>query len=69
MDRELLKAQIDEIYEQLPGRPAVISLFKAAEIVGRSRQTLIADGTFPLQKKNGRYDVPVISLAKWIIGK
>ena len=68
MDRELLKAQIDEIYEQLPGRPAIISLRKAAEVTGRDERTLLKDGTFPLQKRDGRWDVPVVALAKWLLG-
>lgn len=66
---ELLKAQIDEIYEQLPGRPAVISLRKASEIVGRDVRTLMRDGSFPLSKRDGRWDVPVVALAKWCIGR
>ena len=65
--KELIKIQMDEIYEQLPGRPAVISLRKAAEIVGMNDRTLMQDGTFPLTKQNGRYYVPVVLLAKWLV--
>lgn len=65
--KELIKIQLDELYEQLPGRPAVISLRKAAEIVGMNARTLIQDGSFPLQKQNGRYYVTVVLLAKWLV--
>ena len=65
--KELIKIQLDELYEMLPGRPAVISLRKAAEIVGMNERTLMQDGSFPLNKKNGRYYVPVVLLAKWLV--
>lgn len=68
MDRELLKLQIDEIYEQIPGRPAIISLTAAARIVGRRKELLLADATFPVQKVGGRWYVAVFKLAKWILG-
>lgn len=67
--KELIKIQLDELYEQLPGRPAVISLRKAAEIVGIGERTLMQDGSFPLNKMNGRYYVPVVTLAKWLVQK
>lgn len=68
MDRELLKLQIDEIYEQIPGRPAIISLRKAAEVTGIDQRTLLKDGTFPLRKNGRLWMVVVVELAKWILG-
>lgn len=65
--KELIKIQLDELYEQLPGRPAVISLRKAAEIVGVEARTLIQNGSFPLKKQNGRYYVVVVLLAEWLV--
>ena len=65
--KDLIKIQLDELYEMLPGRPAVISLRKAAEIVGMNERTLMQDGSFPLNKQNGRYYVPVVLLAKWLV--
>ena len=66
--QELLKAQIEEIYEKIPGRPALISLTTAARIVGRRKEFLLADGTFPVKRMGRRWLVPVVALARWILG-
>ena len=66
--QELLKAQIEEIYEKIPGRPALISLRKAALVTGLDQRTLLKDGTFPLRKSGRLWLVPVVALARWILG-
>lgn len=67
MDKDLLHMQVEAIYERLGDRPLVISLNRAAQLLGKDRRTLLSDATFPVIHKGKTWVVPVLRLAAWIL--
>ena len=43
-----------------------ITLAEAARYLRKDRRTLLADRTFPVKKRGGRYLVSLVSLARWM---
>ena len=55
-----------EMLNKLYPNKAVITVNEAAEMLGRSRESLQTIEDFPLTKLGGRYYVSVANLARWL---
>lgn len=51
--------------EMFPNRLA-LDIKETCELIGCHRETLMLDKTFPKQKINGKYLVPIVALSKWL---
>lgn len=62
------REQLEHLAERYPGKE-ILSLSEVCGMLGCHRQTLLADNTFPAKRigNKGKYYIPVVGLARWMM--
>jgi len=62
------RQQLEHLASQYPDKE-VLTLPEVCKLLGCHRQTLLADKTFPAKRvgDRGKYLIPVVGLARWLI--
>lgn len=62
------REQLEHLSEKFPGKE-VLSVQEVCSMLGCHRQTLLADKTFPAKqiRGKGKYYIPIVGLARWMM--
>lgn len=65
-EKEMFRDYVAELREVFGSDTVFLSLNKVAKYLKKDARTLLNDKTFPVKKVCGRYEVPLMSLARWL---
>jgi len=62
------RQQLEHLAERYPDRE-VLTIQEVTALLGCHRQTILADKTFPAKRigNKGKYYIPVVGLARWMM--
>lgn len=65
-EKEMFRDYVAELREVFGKDAVFISLTKVSKYLKKDARTLLNDKTFPVKQIGGRYEVPLMSLARWL---
>lgn len=68
MEKELFHENLSRLYERFGSDTTFISLNKASKYCKSDCRTLLADKTFPIEKRGGKrnYKISLLKFARWL---
>lgn len=65
-EKECFRDWLVELHGAFGDDVALIPVSKVAKYLKKDYRTLIADKSFPVKRIGGRFEVPIVGLARWL---
>lgn len=65
-EKEMFRDYVVALHEAFGPDAVLLPLNRVAKYLKKDPRSLLGDKTFPVKKVGGRYEVPLLGLARWL---